>query len=435
MADYYVYPRSVRPHGCGKAYMLRDEAGRDYFVDCGVSRPLDHATADYLRREFPWTAPSRVLALKKTFGVGDRLGIAGPGHIACFRDNDAAPVLAQQSIRELTLTGRSFYDVLDAATFAVFREGYLRPWGADGDHLKSFEEIEAALHAGCTMLTLDCSALIGKGGEPSAQQRARYLGRTFSAEEFSLRFDEAALRVCTETYGAALDFIAEVYARYIRRGNVDFEISIDETETPTTPLQHAFVASELTERGVVFQTLAPRFCGEFQKGIDYRGDLAQFEGEIAVHAAIARSYGYKLSIHSSSDKFRVYPLIAQYTRGQFHVKTAGTNWLEAMKLVAMRDPALYREAHALALAAFPEASTYYHVSTVLANIPPLDALTDGELPSLFTSEDARQLIHITYGPLLRSPLRDRLFSLWRREEETYFALLEAHIGHHLNLLG
>lgn len=431
----YLYPNSLREHGCGKAFLLRAEDGKDYVVNCGIRRPLNHATAQWLRVEFPWTAPSRVLSLRRTFGVGDRLGIAGAGHLRCLKGRDAAPVLAQQSVRELTLTGRSFSDVLDAATFAVFREGYLGPWGADGDHLKSFAEIETALSAGFTMLTLDCSAQIGQGEAPTAEQRAAYLGRSFSVEGADYRFDAAALADCTRIYGAALDFIAEVYTRYVRRGSVDFEVSIDETDTPTTPLQHYFVASELLRREVTVQTVAPRFCGEFQKGVDYRGDPAQLRQELGQHAAIARSFGYKLSIHSGSDKLSIYPAIDEATRGVWHVKTAGTNWLEAMKLVAMRDPALYREAHTLALESFHAARQYYHVSCDPTRIPPLDTLTDAQLPALFGADDPRQLIHITYGQLLRSPLRERLFDLWRQEEEGYFELLGDHIGRHLDLLG
>ena len=88
---------------------------------------LNHETAMFLRKNFPFTAPSRVLRLDKTIGTGDRLGVAGDGHIACVNAAEYAPVLAQQSIRELNLTGRSYEDVLDAATFAVFRNGYKKP--------------------------------------------------------------------------------------------------------------------------------------------------------------------------------------------------------------------------------------------------------------------------------------------------------------------
>ncbi len=430
-----IYDKSICEHEAGEIYMARGGDGRDLLFFAGAFLPLDHASAELLRSELPWTAPSRVLSLPRTFGTGDRLGIAGPGHVRCFRSADAAPVLAQQSVRELTFTGRTFADVLDAATFAVFREGFRRPWGFDGDHLKTSGEIESALRSGCTMITIDCSEKIGRGGEPSAEQRALYLGRRFEAEGCALEFGAEGLGRCTAVYGAAIEFICGAYEKYLAGGAADFEISIDETGTPTTPLEHFFVASELRRRGVRFQTLAPRFGGEFQKGVDYRGSLSDFEAELQIHAAVARSFGYKLSIHSGSDKLSIFPMIARHTQGRFHVKTSGTSWLEAMRLAAMMEPALYRRIHALALSEFGEAKKHYHVSADLSKIPEPAALDDAELSSLLDMDDARQLIHIAYGPILKSEYRESLYSLWREHEEDYFALLAGHLGRHLRLLG
>ncbi|HWQ58000.1 MAG TPA: tagaturonate epimerase family protein [Clostridia bacterium] len=415
--------------------------------------PLTHGNAEALRARFPFAAPSPVLTKERTLGVGDRLGIAGPGHIRAFERYDAYPVLAQQSIRELTLTGRTFEDVLDCASFAVFREGFRRGFGADGDHLKKPEEVEYAIRCGYTMITLDCSEHIRNDissmtdaevealPDTYAELYRKYDGMEADVEGTTLRFGGIQLRRTLHIYGAALDFAVSIYERFIKGAKVDFEISIDETETPTSPLQHFFVASELVARGVSAATVAPRFCGEFQKGIDYIGDLARFEAEFAVHAAIARRFGYKISVHSGSDKFSVFPAVGRETRGRFHVKTAGTNWLEAMRLTARVSPSLYREIHAFALAHFVEAKRYYHVTTDLSKIPPLASLSDGELPALFDLNEARQLIHITYGLILSagedagSLFKTRLYELWRAHADEYAALLSAHIGKHLELLG
>ena len=106
-----------------------------------------------------------------------------------------------------------------------------------------------------------------------------------------------------------LTYMVHVYDAYISKADreIDYEISIDETETVTSPLRTFFVANELTLAGVEVTSLAPRFCGEFQKGIDYIGDVEQFERELREHALIAEHFGYKLSIHSGSDKFKVFP--------------------------------------------------------------------------------------------------------------------------------
>jgi hypothetical protein len=383
--------------------------------------------------------------------VGDRLGIATPGHIKVFENRDVYPIFAQQSIRELNLTNRTYEDVLDAASFAVFRENFTRGFGADGDHLKTVKDVEYALSLGFSMITLDCSDHIrndvtDENAPPVPRAYAdKYLNKSFDiGEGITLSFDERELKKIAAIYGEALGFAVDMYNRFLKNGKyeADFEISIDETAAITTPLQHFFVAKELTDAGVSFATIAPRFCGEFQKGIDYIGDLAQFEKEIRVHAVIARHFGYKLSIHSGSDKFSVFPAIGRETRGVFHVKTAGTNWLEAVRVVAEVDPALYREVHKYALTAFAEASKYYHVTTDLSKIPAVDTVKDGDLPKLFENNDSRQLIHITYGLILSKKnadgsftYRDRLYKLWHDHEAEYTGALVRHIGKHLDLLG
>lgn len=459
-----VYERSRHTAGGCSVCMLRGEsedmllvagenpgfAGSDTAE--GLMAPLSHENAQLLRKLFPFTAPKPLLSEIRTFGLGDRLGIAGPGQLRAIEKYDAIPTLAQQSIRELNLTGRTFDDVLDAATFAVFREDFQRGFIADGDHLKTDAEVEYALGCGYTMITLDCSEHIRNDAagmtdaEVDAEYRGDslleelYCGKSFAVEDCAIGFPAGEFRRACLIYRDAIDHAERIYRKYIEGKPVAFELSIDETDTPTTPAQHYFVANELIRRGVKLTTVAPRFCGEFQKGIDYIGDLARFEAEFKIHAAIARHFGYKLSIHSGSDKFSVFPIIGRLTRGNFHVKTAGTNWLEAMRVVAECDPGLYREVHKFALSAFGEAKKYYHVTTDLSKIPDVDALSDSELPGLFEQNDPRQLIHITYGLILNAeengePLfRNRLYKLWRDNEEVYVRRLDRHISKHLELL-
>ncbi|HAZ19440.1 MAG TPA: hypothetical protein DCY75_04635 [Clostridiales bacterium] len=467
-ADCGIYPRSIHAIRDGILFMA-NEGDTDCLVstvDLGLEgenhgtyfkAPLIHANANVLRALFPFTAPRRVLQEEKTMGVGDRLGIASSGHIKVFEESLAIPVLAQQSMRELTLTDRTYEDVLDCVTFAVFKENFTRGFGADGDHLKNAIDVENALKLGFSMITLDCSDYIRNDLSSLSDQEItalyqndseaekRYLETSFDlGENTVLTFTPEDYRRTVLIYSKAIHFATEIYHSLFSSGkyNADFEVSIDETLTPTTPLQHFYVANELIRLGVKFATIAPRFCGEFQKGIDYIGDKQQFEKEIAVHSCIARHFGYQLSIHSGSDKFSVFPLIAQYTKGKYHVKTAGTNWLEAMGVVAKTDPKLYREIHAFALAHFEVAKKYYHVTTDLSKIPSLNSLSDEELPALFTQDDARQLIHITYGLILSAknsdgtPLfRQRLYTLWRKESTAYEQALYRHIGKHLRLLG
>lgn len=466
--DACVYPESVFPVGEGCIFMC-DSGDCDHIVAIDVPgftgeelslggrkaviAPLDHANAEALRRALPFTAPSSVLKSQRSIGLGDRLGIATDGHIRALKSYDACPVFAQQSIRELTLTSRSFSDVIDCASFAALRNGYTKPFGADGDHLKTPAEVQMAIDCGCTMITLDCSEFIrgeaAEKGEAELREcvalpeglEERYLGRSFCVEGYEITYTAEEVLRCQAIYGEAISFAARIFREFIDGSDLDFELSIDETASPTTPAQHYFISNELALLGVKTDTVAPRFCGEFQKGIDYIGDVEQYEAEYAVHAAIARKFGYKISIHSGSDKFSVFPVSGKLSQGVFHVKTAGTNWLEAMRVVAQCDPKLYREVHAFALEHFAEATKYYHVTTDLDRIPALESLCDSELPGLFEMNDARQLIHITYGLILSAKsengeelFKTRLYSLWRSHREEYALALERHISKHLQLL-
>lgn len=466
-----VYESSLQNKDGCRAFMLNGGA-QDYIVAAdgygftGTAfaaggekwrlAPTDHENAQALRRNFPFTAPVSVLKKPRSIGLGDRLGIAGPGHIRALEQYDAYPVFAQQSIRELTLTNRTFEAVLDCASWAVFREGYTRGFGADGDHLKTAEEVKYAISCGYTMITLDCSEYIRNdvlnmtAEQVSAEYKAdpalekTYLGKTFSVEGLDITFEPDAFRRMCLIYNDAISFAASIYRQFFAGSDdaLDFEVSIDETATPTDPAQHFYVASELIAKGVRPATIAPRFCGEFQKGIDYIGDLAQFEKEFVEHAAIAKHFGYKISVHSGSDKFSVFRLVGKYTEGNFHLKTAGTSWLEAMAVIAEHEPALYREIHQYALDhAFAEARKYYHVTTNLSNIPALSTLTDAQLPELLQNNDARQLIHITYGLILSEKNSDgsdrfctRLYTAWRNHAQEYAQRLDCHISKHLALL-
>lgn len=413
--------------------------------------PLTVKNSIALRGLFPFTSPVRNPGTAASIGLGDRLGIASGGHLRLVSDHDVFPVLAQQSIRELNLTGRTYADVLAAAVFAVFQEGYEGGYGADGDHLKTAKEVEYALDNGYTMITLDCSEHIVNDLSRLDEKYAKlddkikteaeknYLGRKFtlkSGDEIS--FDSMALKKAVVMYKKAIDHTEYIYTDVLKKRNadVDFEVSIDETLSTTSPQDHFYVANELIKRGIEFTSLAPRFCGEFQKGIDYIGSIDDFISEFSIHARISQSFGYKISVHSGSDKFSIFPYVGKYTGMRFHVKTAGTNWLEAVKIIAMHDPVLYRKIHAFALASFDEACKYYHVGAKKENIPDISKMADQDLPGLFKHNDTRQLIHITYGLILqKSGYRDEFFKKLFEYENEYYQELIKHIGRHLTELG
>ncbi|MBI3944843.1 MAG: hypothetical protein HY321_02915 [Armatimonadetes bacterium] len=408
--------------------------------------PFGPETCAALRDLFPWSAPGRLTPERPSFGCGDRLGAATPGHLRALRPYAATPVLAQQSVRELTLTGRAFREVVDAATWGVFQEGYQEGWGADGDHLKSAAEVRDMLAAGATFITLDLSLCLGRPeAAPALPAGLRaHAGRRWSARGIELAVADADIERFWQVYGSAFPFIEEAAAHcQSARGSdgCDLEVSVDETPETTRPVDHLLLALELRRRGIPVASVAPRFPGEFQKAIDYVGDLGQFERELARHAAIAREFGHKLGIHSGSDKFTAFPLIGRHGGDCLHVKTAGTSWLEALRVIAAADPALFRICWAQAAEGFPRAKQYYHIRTELPDVAGADAVEDSGLPALLDQDAPRQFLHITYGEILRAPasgggtLGDRVQASLAAHEEEYAAALIAHFRHHAESLG
>jgi tagaturonate epimerase len=451
----------------GKKYIVAAGSGNlyDELKGIGIKEykmcPLTHENRLVLNKYFEYTKPRAFGRAGATIGLGDRLGLASPGHIKAVRDKNIKPILAQQSIRELSLTNRTYEDVLDAVCFAVFQEGYKGGFGADGDHLKLEEDIKMALDLGFTMITLDCSEKIDNTIEGALQSQIenkysllpeeerkyyenKYLDKNFSLKESTFSFDKVKVIKNVLIYGEAIKFMKLIYEKYVKTAGraIDFEISIDETMTPTAPESHFFIAEELYSNGIEVNSMAPRFCGEFQKGIDYIGDIDQFERELKIHVEIADNFGYKLSIHSGSDKFSVFPIIGKYTKGRFHAKTAGTNWLEAVRVVSKINPSLYRRMHKYALEHFEEAKKYYHVTTDISAIKDIDKVSDSELVSYMDDNNARQLIHITYGLLLQAKdsngkylFKDEFYKILNENEDKYDQALMKHIRKHIELLG
>jgi hypothetical protein len=433
---------------------------------------LTALNAATLRARLPWLRPVP-LGLQTSAGFGDRLGLATPGHVRAVRQfTSIAPVFAQQSVRENARTGRTPQQVLDDATWGIFQEGWRDPSGADADHLKTPADVDAFITAGYTFYTIDPgdhvdnAAHTGPPAEVEARVQAlpwdaledtaqdmgrRYLDRSFDLGDTALTFEREALWRAAAKYGGAIAHTVRMYRYLVSRmgdqtsatGSEDgfeLEVSVDETETPTSPAEHLFIASELRRLGVRWVSLAPRFVGRFEKGVDYIGDLETFSAEFARHAAVARALGpYKLSLHSGSDKFSIYPIVAGLTEGGsagltgplVHLKTAGTSYLEALRAVAQVAPVLFREILTFARGRYETDRATYHVSAQLANVPAPDALGDADLPGLLEQFDARQVLHVTFGSVL-DRFGDRLLATVQGREEVYYALLRLHFGRHLS---
>ncbi len=436
--------------GRGRRLRIRGELPRGFHGeqqgDCWLC-PLDAVNAAALRRELPWTAP-RPLGLDKSIGCGDRLGLATPGHIRAVRKGDMAGVFAQQSIREMQRCSRSAQDVIDDAAWGVLLMDYREGYGSDADHVKQIADIDLCIEAGFTGFTLDPNEHVDNAAhdDDAAALQAKYeslgpddleatpgdLRRLYLGGEAASPLNEETLLRASGKYSRAIIRVKNL-ARHIeeRFGGdpFDLEVSVDETDTPTSPAEHWFIAAELQRLGVRVEGLAPRFIGDFEKGVDYIGDLQRFEGDFAAHARIAREMGpYKLSIHTGSDKFRIYPIIHRHAGELVHLKTAGTSWLEALRVIAMLDAPFFREILALARERFETDRATYHISGRLERVP-VDP-PDDALPALFEQFDARQALHVTFGSQL-DRFRDRLYAFLHEHEGDYQAVLETHFDRHI----
>ncbi len=428
--------------------------------------PLNEQNAAALRDRLAWLQPTPQ-GLRTGVGLGDRLGLATPGHLRAVREvgGNLVPFPAQQSIREMARTGRTPQQVMDDAMWGVFAEGWRAGFGADADHLKTPEDIDRCLTAGYTFYTFDPGEHVDSTAEqtPPHALRARvaelpwerledspealakrYLATPIHCEEHTIAFDEIALLRAALKYGRAIAHVALLY-QHLAQASAgrpwEVEVSVDETETPTTHAEHVYIATELRRLGVHWVSLAPRYIGQFEKGVDYIGDVSAFERDISVHAAIARTLGpYKLSLHSGSDKFSIYEAAARQTRGMVHLKTAGTSYLEALRTIATLEPELLYAIYTFACERYERDRTSYHVSARLERAPDPAALSNAQVPLLLEQFDAREILHVTFGSVLTARMvnghghlrfYDQIMAWLRSYPEDYAANLQAHFLRHL----
>lgn len=426
--------------------------------------PLTHENAEVLRQLFDFTRPV-LIGVQNSYGLGDRLGLANPGHLRAVKKLPMRPVLAQQSIRELERTQRTPEEVMDVASWAVFQEGYTEGFGADADHLKTTDDIDYMIKAGFTMFTFDPSDYVVNEADSLPAEKLEAQVAELPWEQLDDTLDACLDRYAGNTIQITGDFQIQPTKEEVLRGLIKYgrviahatsmnrylketypdrpqevELSVDETESVTQPFEHFLVANELNRRGVELVSLAPRFVGDFEKGIDYKGDLTLFKTEYIKHLKIAEKLGpYKISIHSGSDKFSVYNVIGSLKTGYVHVKTAGTSYLEALRTIALEKPDLFREILDYSRELYPTEKRSYHVSADLEKVPQGSECTDAELVQLFADGkvNARQVLHVSFGRVLTDKddqgnylFRDKILQTLKEHEETHYDFLQKHFARH-----
>src|SRR5215469_11870483 len=287
---------------------------------------------------------------KYSFGVGDRFAHQAKAQlracqIAAEKGADVVPVW-NKSHREHTIVGSQPGSVRQAAEAAVRELGWKKPYHVDADHIR-LETVDGFI-ASSDFYTIDVADSIGKPAAPEAVtalvDRHRDLAGRLQIPGIEEPFNttRADVERVAAKYLRAVQEAGAIYrhiAQVKGEGRFITEVSMDETDSPQTPPELLVILAALADEKIPSQTIAPKFTGRFNKGVDYVGDLRQFEKEfqqdLAVIAFAVGKFGLppnlKLSVHSGSDKFSIYaPIRRALARSGagLHIKTAGTTWLE-----------------------------------------------------------------------------------------------------------
>jgi hypothetical protein len=387
---------------------------------------------------------------KYSIGVGDRFAHQAKAQLqACIdalhQGVEIIPVW-NKSNREHTIIGSEPESVRRAADAAVDALGWHLPYYVDADHIGA-QTVDRFLSA-CDFYTIDVADFIGKPAlqaevDAFVHSHRSLLGRvSLVGIDDSLTITEEDLRTTAAKFLAAIKIAGEVYRKIAETkgaGNFIAEVSMDETDRAQSPAELLIILAAVAQERIPIQTIAPKFSGRFNKGVDYVGDVALFEQEFALDvAAIAHAVeqfdlprNLKLSVHSGSDKFSIYPAIhATLTRfnAGVHLKTAGTTWLE--ELIGLAEAG----GDGLALAKEIYAEAFAHREELCGPYATVIDIQEEQLPSpqtvsTWSSEEfTSALRHVPGREHYNSSLRQLLhvgFKVAAKMGERYLGLLEA----------
>ena len=387
---------------------------------------------------------------KYSIGVGDRFAHQAKAQLKAFQklaaDGVEAVPVWNKSNREHSFIGSEPSSVIAAAKEAVEALGWDKGWHVDADHIGLATVDRFLPHS--DFFTIDVADFIGKPADPAdvkafVDKHEELVGNiAIEGIDGALQISRDDVERVANQFLLAAKGAGEVY-RHIKqqKGGNNFiaEVSMDETDDPQTPPELLIILAMLADEEIPAQTIAPKFTGRFNKGVDYVGDLAQFEKEfnddLAVIEHAIKEYGLpdnlKLSVHSGSDKFSLYPIIRkalQRTGAGVHLKTAGTTWLEEM--IGLSEAggdglALAKEIYAYALE---------HVDEFCAPYATVIDIDRSELPSADEVDGwdgaqlANALRHIQDHPQFNANVRQLVhisFKVAAKQGARYLDLLKA----------
>jgi hypothetical protein len=387
---------------------------------------------------------------KYSVGTGDRFAHQAKAQLqACIKALEAGTTVVpvwNKSNREHTIIGSDPASVRRAADAAVKALHWKHPYFCDADHITL--QTVGRFFTACDFYTIDVADFIGQSAsdadiEKFIKQHPELMGR-IQLEGIDDQFEitQNVLRRTAQKFLSAVKKAGEVYRAIEQvkgKGNFIPEISMDETNAAQSPAELLIILAAIADEGIPIETIAPKFSGRFNKGVDYVGDVAQFEKEFALDvAAIAYAVArfglpanLKLSVHSGSDKFSIYPAIhatiKRFNAG-VHLKTAGTTWLE--ELIGLAESG----GDGLTLAKDIYAEAYAHSEELCAPYATVIDIDAAKLPSPsavrgWTSEQyTSALRHVRGSAAYNSSLRQLLhvgFKVAAKMGPRYLDLLEA----------
>src|ERR1700733_12628069 len=387
---------------------------------------------------------------KFSIGVGDRFAHQAKAQLAaCMLAQDAGVEGVpgwNKSNREHTITGPEPVQTRAPADAAVKERGWKKPYFVDADHI-NLKTVGRFLDPS-NFFTLDVADLIGQPAKPEdvtafIAAHPELVGTVEIpgiAEPF--KTDKAFVEGVANKFLAAVKHAGEIYRLLLENkgaGRFVPEVSMDGTDYPQTPVELLIILAMISDEGIPIQTIAPKFTGRFNKGVDYVGDVKQFakefEEDLAAIAFAIKKYGLpenlKLSVHSGSDKFSIYKAIhdgAKKFNAGVHLKTAGTNWLE--ELIGLAESggeglAVAKEIYAEALAHKDELTAPY--ATVI-DIDDSKLPTAAEVEGWRGTQYAAALRHDQSNPAYNPSFRQLLhvgFKIAAKMGPRYITALEA----------
>lgn len=370
-----------------------------------------------------------------TLGTGDRFARQGVAQLTAIHDAtlQGIPVhpVWNKSNREHSLIGTKPPSLREEADAAVRALGWTKPYFVDADHI-GLQTVEAFLPCS-DFFTIDVADLTGQPAPPEklrafVDRHADLVGsHTLTNLDFPLLIDRTDLEAAAAKFLSAMEEAGRIH-RHIAAAKPDgdfaIEVSIDETDTPQSPAELLAILAMLADEGVPAQTIAPKFTGRFNKGVDYSGDLRAFEREfdadLAVIALAIDLFGLprtlKISVHSGSDKFSIYPairrLVEKHNAG-LHLKTAGTTWLEEVAGLAESGGEGLRIAKHIYATALPRAVDLIQPYAPVVDIDPATLPAASEVEAWTAEEFVGRLEHNASSPLYDPQFRQFLHVSFR----------------------